>query len=172
MGIVYRVKVCADVARRHAVLAQVGMLMYAWVQGPSRGFLQLPSSALTLVDGQIPREEWPVLAIVGLYLREYERRFRRKWRGGQVGLAGLYEDVEAFVAAWDVATAIGAIEVVFSDRMKWVTGDHMRFLQNQSNMTRFVVPLVAEAEEKRVGRGEQAEWAGARASAGSREVRL
>jgi hypothetical protein len=136
-----------------------------------RGTLQAPVQALDLVRGD-PRATWPVLAVVGWYMDRYRKRFCREWKGGVPVVAQLYTDITCLTLKWDVETTVDAIEAVFSDAMKWVKGDHLGFMFNDSNMTRFVIPAVDVVKAARRGKGEQAEWSGARKAEGYEEVSL
>lgn len=149
---------------------EMGKLERVFSEG-GRGALQAPLQALELVRGD-ERSTWPVLAVVGWYMHQYRKRFCREWKGGIAGVRQLHFDVTCLTLKWDVELAVDAIEAVFSDALKWVKGDHLSFMFNGNNMTRFVIPAVDVVKTARRGKGEQAEWSGKRGEAGFEEVAL
>lgn len=124
---------------------------------------------------KVPRESWPVSGIVALFIEGYETRFRRK-----VTSMGGNFFAEVVVAVAQLVIRVGAkdasdsVEAVFSDQLKWVTSSHHKFLLNENNYAKFIIPAMAAIDEKRVGRaraaGEQAEFTRDNSGEGCEEI--
>jgi hypothetical protein len=112
-------------------------------------------SVVTEITKGLPKKDYPSLAIVGVYIAEYEKRFYRSWKGNADDLRKLHAEVGLLRSQHGAEDACRAVEVIFSPAMKWLSSGHLRFLLGTSNFRDHIVPKIAEI--KKVV-GEPAEW--------------
>lgn len=135
------------------------------------GFQDRPSHGLAveaydwMVRENIPRPSWPVSALVGLFITGYQNRFKRKISTlGSSFFVEVVTNLATLVIRVGMGDAADATEAVFSEHLRWVTSSHHKFLLNESNYARFIVPAMDKIAMSRRPRGEQAEFTGDRAN--------
>ena len=118
----------------------------------------------------LPTGEWPTVAVLGRYIAGYENRFKRAWPAGPVALRDAIKRIATLVQRDGAEGACAAVDAVFSTHLRWVSGDLLGFLLNETNYVRFVIPAMAKVTETRTKHaGEQAEWSGTRTENGTYE---
>ena len=133
----------------------------------SLGFQERPTQGLALEavswfeQEKIPRERWTTAGLVGKFILGYQDRFKRKL--ASIGSAFFVEvviNLATLVTRVGMKDAVDAVEAVFHPRLKWVSSSHHKFLLNENNYARFIIPVMAEIEAERnpTAKGEQAEF--------------
>lgn len=131
-----------------------------------------PAKALdTVTTHDVEIVNWPPLAVTGYYLRQYERRYRRKWRASRDGLKRLHGEMKTLIQREGTEDTVLGIEAVFSPKLKWVT-NHMGALLSKDAFAKHIVPVMDAIREERRPAGEQAEWGPDRSKKGYIEVKL
>ena len=108
---------------------------------------------------------WPVPALFGLYVEEYENRYKRTWPFSAAMCKTYLDDLVSLAQRVGMAEAVTAVKAVFG--LQWITGEHMQFLREPDKYARFVIP---ELEKHKPRKGEQAEWSGPRDEVQSGQV--
>lgn len=131
----------------------------------SVGFQDRPSHSLALESLEwferegIPRERWTTAGLVGLFIRGYQDRFKRKLATlGSAFFVEVVVNLATLVTRVGMKDAVDAVEAVFGSDLKWVTSSHHKFLLNEANYAKYVVPAMARTEEAKKPAGEQAEF--------------
>ena len=109
------------------------------------------------------RKTWTLQALFGLYIENYEARYRRRWPfTAKVG-GDVVADLKALVDRVGLDEAKQSIQLIFT--MRWIT-EHRGILANRDLYARFIIPELDKANQ---ARGEPGQWTGTR-QAESREV--
>lgn len=125
---------------------------------------EMAAEGLAIVrELSIPRSGWPVIAVMGHFLKEYRRSYGVDYHSTSLndmreGTVGLDEAIE-YLGSNDVCKCI---EVLFGPDMEWAKTKNLSMLTKKSNRDRFLVPLMAVAKKK--SRGEFSEFAGNRST--------
>lgn len=136
-------------------------------------FLANPSRATAVNAAMHLRDQpvrlWSAAALLGRYMLRYERKYRRPFKGSREFVMSLHKDINTLIEREGREDVARGIDAVFSDKLKWVTMNHMGFLLNKDNFTKYVVPVMAEPTK---AAGEQSEWGQRSDDVASEEVRL
>jgi len=107
-----------------------------------------------------PYDSWTLQAFFGLYITEYEDRYKRKWQLSEEMGAEVARVLSLLIDREGMETAIALVKAVF--KLSWVTAAQWRFLSNQDNIETYLIPEITKTKQP----GEQAEWSGDREASG------
>ena len=141
------------------------------------GFQDRPTQALAIEafrwfkEEGIPRESWSMAGLVGLFIQGYQDRFKRKLSTlGASFFVEVVTNLATLVIRVGMRDAVDAVEAVFSEDLRWVSSSHHKFLLNEANYAKYLIPVMSKLEGSRRPAGEQSEWTGDSASPGAEEV--